>query len=170
MSGRLVSIVFDSALPAWLKPYAAACASFAADDGSKVYPSVARIARMVGRGRRATQRALHALRDRGVLTLEGGAMHHRAARYHFRVLALPTREPYQLPLFPQAEVVTIRRNAADRGKLSTDFHRFPQVGASYTTPMGDTHDARSVSDPSRTSTYLKTARAREKADAQKTGT
>ena len=36
MSGRLVSKVFESALPAWLKPYAAACASFASDDGQRV--------------------------------------------------------------------------------------------------------------------------------------
>lgn len=172
MSGRLVSIVFDSGLPAWLKPYAAACATFAADDGSKVFPTIARIGRMVGRSRRATQRALHELRDRGVLTLEVGPGHHRATRYHFRIVALPTTtgEPDQLSLFPQAEVVRIRRNTAGCGKLSTDFHRFPQAWASYTTPMGDTHDARSVSDPSRTSTHLNSARARDKANARKTGT
>jgi hypothetical protein len=170
MSGRLVSIVFDSALPAWLKPYAAACATFAADDGSKVYPSVARIARMVGKSERSTQRAIHALRDRGVLALEHGPGRYRAARYVFRAIALPHRdEPTQLPLFPQAEVVTIRRNVDDRGKLSTDFHRFPQPWVTPVAAMGDTHVTRSVNDPSRTSTHLDAARAL-KANARKTGT
>jgi len=170
MSGRLVSIVFNSALPAWLKPYAAACATFAADDGTRVFPTVARIARMVGKSERSTQRALHALRDRGVLALELGPGHHRAARYRFRVVALPQDgEPDQLPLFPQAELIQIRRNADDRGPLSTDFHRFPQAWVTPVTVMGDTGVTRSVRDPSRASTN-QIARARDKANARKTGT
>ena len=171
MSGRLVSIVFDSALPAWLKPYAAAFATFAAEDGSKVFPTIARVAHMVGKSERSTQRAAHALRDRGVLALELGPGHHRAARYRFHVVALPhDGEPDQLPLFAQDELIRIRRNADTRGELSTDFHRFPQAWVTPVTVMGDTRVTRSVSDPPRASTYLKTARAREQANARKTGT
>lgn len=127
MSGRLVSIVFDSALPTWLKLYAAAFATFAADDGSRVFPSVARVARMVGRSERSTQRALHELRARGVLTLECGPGHHRAPRYQFRAVALGApREPDQLPLFPQ---VKVQKPAKTQGKLREPdfFHTFPQV-------------------------------------------
>lgn len=101
MSGRLVSVVFESTLPAWLKPYAAAFASFAAPDGSRVYPTVARVARMVGKSERSTKRALRELRARGVLALEAPARQHAAPRYSFRAVALPDVEPTQLPLFPQ---------------------------------------------------------------------
>lgn len=171
MSGRLVSIVFDSALPAWLKPYTAAFASFAAEDGSKVFPTIARVAHMVGKSERSTQRAAHELRARGVLAVEVGPGYHRAARYRFHVGALPhDGEPDQLPLFPQAELIQIRRNADDRGQLSTDFHRFPQPWVTPVAAMGDMGVTRSVSDPPRTSTNLKTARAREQANARKTGT
>lgn len=162
MSGRLVTVVFQSALPAWLKPYAAAFATFAADDGSRVYPSVARVARLVGRSERSTQRALHELRARGVLVLEVGPGYHRAPRYSFRAIALPdVGEPDQLPLFPQA---TRCKSAMTPAKIST------VCTGTNTTPvtlMGDTSVTRSVSDPS--STTHPFARARERANA-KTGT
>lgn len=124
MSGRLVSVVFQSALPAWLKPYAAAFASFAADDGSRVYPTRARVARMVGRSERSTQRALQELRARGVLALEAPAGQHRAPRYTFRALALPDPgEPSQLPLFPQPTRTKIPREVVDVPQFSTGTNR-----------------------------------------------
>ena len=123
MSGLLVSGVFESALPAWLKPYAAACASFAADDGSRVFPSVASIARRVGRSERSTQRAMHELRARGILATKRGPGHHRATSYHFHVVALPhVGEPVQLPLFAQ----TFPQARSQKAGRPGDLHRRPQ--------------------------------------------
>jgi hypothetical protein len=162
MSGRLVSIVFDSALPAWLKPYAAAFASFAADDGSRVHPSIKRVARMVGRAERSTQRAVHELRACGVLDLERGPGHHRAARYVFRAAALPrVGDPDQLPLFPQAA----RSTAGGFPQLAQVLTGHPRR------VMGDTSVTRSVSDPSFTTHPFARARERaERANTRKTGT
>jgi len=161
MSGRLVSAVFNSALPAWLKPYAAACASFAHDDGTRVYPSIARIAKMVGRCERATQTAIQELRRRGVLVIEVDHARHRATRYIFRAAALPgPRDETQLDLFPQA---TPRAAARSR-----DFHTDQQALTGSPLPlMGAVDCTRSVNDPS-SSTYP-IARARE-GKYQKTGT
>jgi len=146
MSGRLVSIVFDSALPAWLKPYAAVFASFADDDGKKIYPSVARVARMVGKSERSAQRALHALRGRGVLVLEVGPGHHRAPRYAFRAVALPhVGDPDQLSLFSTATRTTSRRKSVDPDYFSTGCTGTNTTPVSF---MGDTGVTRSVSDPS----------------------
>jgi hypothetical protein len=161
MSGRLVSAVFDSSLPAWVKPYAAAFASFAADDGSRVFPTRARIARLVSRSERSTQRAIQELRGRGVLELVRGPGGHRAPRYVFRMLALPRTEAVQLPLFPQATATKSHVNAARRGEFSTAVNRFAQLGETPTTPRGDTGVSRSVSDPLRTSTHQVNARARK---------
>jgi len=114
MSARLVSAVFSSSLPAWLKPYATALATFAADDGGRVYPTVARLARMVGRSDRATQTAIGELRRLGVLTLEAPAGRYRASRYAFHVRALSK--------FPQVRVQKPRPILVGGG----DMHRFSQ--------------------------------------------
>jgi len=160
MSGRLVSAVFNSALPAWLKPYAAACASFAADDGSRVYPSVDRVAKMVGRCERATRTAMQELRRRGVLTVDIPHGRYRATRYVFQATALPQiGDPDQLGLFPQGLVMKVGAN----GGIKKVFHRHPQqLTGSGLHPMGAVDCTRSVIDPSfSTST---------KRDARKTGT
>jgi len=163
MSGPLVTAVFDSSLPAWLKPYAAACASFATDSGDRVYPSIRRIARMVGKSERSAQRAMHQLRALGVLVQVEGPGHHRAPRYVLRAIALPQLgDPDQLQLFPQD---TRKKPAPISG-----IHRFPQPLTGHPCRvMGDTGDARSVIDPS----FIKrTARAREprQTPKSKTGT
>jgi hypothetical protein len=160
MAGRLVSAVFESALPAWLKPYAATYASFAAPDGSRVFPSVARVARMVGRSERATQTALHELRRRGVLVLVCAHAPGRTAQYQFHGSALPQMtDPGQLSLFQQANVNKPQGNP----EITEVFHSHPQA---YTRSplrvMGEAHFTRSVSDPS-----VVTSTRR---DARKTGT
>jgi len=92
MSGRLVSAVLESALPSWLKPYAVAFASFAKDDGSRVYPSLKRIARLVGRSERAAATAAAELRRRKILELAAPAGRDRSARYVFNAGALPSQD------------------------------------------------------------------------------
>jgi hypothetical protein len=100
VSWRLVAAVYDSTLPGWLKPYAAACATFAAEDGTRVYPSIARVARQVGRSARATQTALHELHRRGILEVLTPARQHQATHYRFHAAALPQPgDGTQLPLF-----------------------------------------------------------------------
>jgi len=165
MSGRLTSAVFDSALPAWLKPYAAACASFASDrDGTRVYPSIARIARMVGRCERATQTAIHELERRGVLEVVAPARQHTSTHYRFVYDALPFSDGDQLRLFaPQGFPQARSQNA---GQVE-DFHRHAQSGVQWASVRGAVDCTRSVIDPSRTSTHL--ARAR-KGKYPKTGT
>jgi len=89
MSGRVVSLVLESALPAWLKIYAAAFASFASDDGSKVFPTLKRIARMVGKSERQAQRATTELRRLAILEVLTPSGRATATRYHFHVERLP---------------------------------------------------------------------------------
>jgi len=167
MSGRLVSAVFDSALPAWLKPYAAACASFAADDGTRVYPSISRIARMVGRCERATQTAVQELIRRGVLEVLAPARQHTSTHYRFVLDAVPFSDGDQFRLFPPQAFPQARSKNA--GELQ-DFHSHPQPGVQWASVRGAVDCTRSVIDPSRASTHLKTARARDKGKYQKTGT
>lgn len=137
MSGRLVSIVFDSALPAWLKPYAAAFASFAADDGTRVYPTKARVSKMVGRSERSTQRAILELRRRGVLTQTLPAYRYTAPRYIFEVGKLPYVG--QQSLFPVAP-------GPQTGVLVPLVQH--TQGRHWCLPRGDMGDSRSVRDPS----------------------
>jgi hypothetical protein len=126
MSGRLVSAVFDSALPAWLKPYAAACATFAADDGTRVFPTVGTLARMLSKSERSTQRALNALRARGILVVETAATRYRPTRYRLHVAALPhPSDPLQILLFPQAAL-------AQTGAKTTKAASFAQFPQGYT--------------------------------------
>ena len=110
-------------MPAWLKPYATAFASFAKDDGSRVYPSIRRIARMVGRSERAAATAAAELRRRHILELAAPAGRERAARYVFNASALPG-ETGQYPFtfektsFPQAQATKRSGKPAKTG----DFH------------------------------------------------
>jgi hypothetical protein len=141
MSGRLVSAVFDSALAAWLKPYAAAFASFALDDGTHVFPTVARIGRMVGKSTRQARRATTELRRLQVLTEISPSGRNTATRYQFHVERLPlSSDGSQLVLvgFPQSDRATVA------GPL-----RFPQLQQALTghacPSREDTRVRRSVS-------------------------
>jgi len=163
MSGRLVSAVFRSDLPAWLKPYAAAYASFAADDGSRVYPSRARVAKMVSKSERSTQRAIQALRARGILVQESAPAAHQVPRYHFRAIALPQiGDENQLALFPQALV----SKPGAKSPTVDVFHSHPQISTGRgCLPRGDMGVSLSFNDPS-----VRTTHRRAKRDERKTGT
>ena len=145
MSGPLVSAVFESALPAWLKPYAAAFASFAAADGTRCYPSVARLANMVGRCERATHYAILELRRRGVLTVKTPAGRYRSTRYLFHADALPRlADPRQLPLFPLAVV----RPMAARPALMGAMDCAPRVQRAAPDPSIDPSPVQYVAEKS----------------------
>lgn len=104
MSIPLVSAVFESALDLWLMPYAAAYASFANHDGSRVFPSVARIAKILDRSPRQVRRALAELRRTGVLIAEPSGVRN-SLRYTFQASRLPrTTDGRQfLMSFPQGD-------------------------------------------------------------------
>jgi hypothetical protein len=93
MSARLVRRVHDSDLDPALKHTAVTLASLAKADGTRVCPSVARLASWLSRTPRQTQRMLARLRALGVLvprtTTTGGAG--RIVEYVFHADALPAR-------------------------------------------------------------------------------
>lgn len=145
MSGPLVSRVLDSALPSWLKVYAVALASFAAVDGSQIFPSMRTLARLVGKSERSAQRAVAELRARGVILQLQRPGHQRAAHYQLREDALPQPgAPDQLPLFPQGLPRRAHRAARHFSTVSTGTNTTP------VTRRPDTGVTRSVSDPSST--------------------
>jgi len=94
MSGRLTGLVWESGLKSQLKPYAAVLAGFAADDGSRVRPSIARLAWMLGKTERQVQAAMADLRKTGVLLVRFPHAPGRPTTYHFDVSALPIRPPF----------------------------------------------------------------------------
>jgi hypothetical protein len=159
MSGRLVSAVLESALPPWLKVYAVAFASFAADDGSRVYPTVGRIARMVTRSERQTQKAVTELRRRRVLEVIAPAGRNTATRYHFNVEQLPIAgDGEQIPLF--GGVLDFPQRKAAKAGTETRFPQLPQqLTGTPRHPWGELHDTRSVNRSVKYSTYTR-ARAK----------
>lgn len=163
MSGRVVSTVFESDLPAWLKRYAAALATFADDDGTQVFPSVATLARMAGRCERATQYALRELRRRGVLTVDPAPTTRRTTRYKFKAVALPQLgDPDQLPLFTQGG----DRQSGRKPSTVDVFHSHAQgLTRSGLHPGGATGCTRSVIDPSVRTTHKRDAKKTERRDA-----
>jgi len=156
MSGRLVSRVLESALPAWLKPYAVAFASFARDDGSRVYPSVSTIGRMVGRTRRAAQTATTELRRRQVLELARASGRGQSARYVFNAAALPAPDgqyPFSFDKTRFQQVKPPKRSGKDR---------FPQVPQQLTGSPLLTPEKWASHDPSVIREFSTRTRARAK--------
>lgn len=148
MSGRLVSAVLESALPSWLKPYAVAFASFAKDDGTRIYPSVATIGRMVGRSQRAARAATSELRRRRVLEVLEVSGPYRATRYRLNAAALPQAgDGAQLPI-----PLDKTRFQQVKPQKRTGKPRFPQVSTALTCsglpPIPEAGFRRSVIDPS----------------------
>jgi len=152
-----MSAVFESGLPAWLKPYAAAFASFAADDGTRVYPTVKRIARMCSRSERRAQNATTELRRLGVLVVEAPSGRATAARYRFNASALPYAGvgsqfdlPFLFDVSPDAQANPYKRSAKSR------FPQFPQQLTGRQRPgIPDASVGRSVSRSVKYSSYTR---------------
>jgi hypothetical protein len=159
VSGRLVSAVLESALPAWLKIYAVAFASFAADDGARVFPTQARIARMVSKSDRQVRRAVTDLVTRQILEVIAPSGRATATRYHFHAERLPVGgDGEQLPLSFNISVFP-QRKAIDSGS-KTRFPQFPQQLTGHGCPgIPDMGVRRSVNRSVKYSTYTR-ARAR----------
>lgn len=97
MSIVVIRRVLDSDLPHRLKSVAVALAWWAADDGSRVFPSVERVAWDLGRDRRFVQRMMRQLEGLGVLIRETDARggRRRTTGYCMNLSALPARDPYK---------------------------------------------------------------------------
>ena len=97
MSGLLAGKVWQSALEPHLKPLAAALADIANDDGTKIYPSVAYMAWLLGRSPRQIQAGLSELRNLKVLKVvtstSGGRGH--TTEYRLIETKLPSRPPWK---------------------------------------------------------------------------
>lgn len=95
MSGLLAGKVWQSNLESHLKPLAAAMADIANDDGTSIFPSVAYLAWLLGKGDRSVQQGLSELRSLGVIepvAFEKGGRNHPT---EYRLIE--DRLPYRLP-------------------------------------------------------------------------
>ena len=90
MSWKLVTAVLESNLDRRLKLAAVALVSYARDDGSRVMPSIARLAWLIGVSRRHAQRSVTQLRSLGLLEAVRVAPS-GTVEYQFRATALPRR-------------------------------------------------------------------------------
>lgn len=97
MSVTLIWQVLDSALPPSLKLAAIEYASYADPDGSRVYPSLGRVAWRLGVTRRQAQRKTSTLIDLGILVRVKRAAPGRTSSYVFKADALPRRPPFRRP-------------------------------------------------------------------------
>jgi hypothetical protein len=97
MSGLLAGKVWQSDLSSHLKPLAAALADIANDDGTSIYPSVAYVAWLLGKGRRSVQLGLSELRDLGIIEAIGNEKGGRgqATEYQLIEAKLPKRITWQ---------------------------------------------------------------------------
>lgn len=104
MSAKLAMRVLESDLSPALKPVAVTLALFGNDAGARIYPSVDRLAHLVGLTRRTVERQLATLRSKGILIaqgpIEGGRLpggRGRSVLYQLDVAALPTRAAFRKP-------------------------------------------------------------------------
>lgn len=91
VSVSLMAKVWDSSLPSEEKFVALALADWADDDGTRIYPSQAVVARKVGKDARSVRRSFKKLIDRGVLVPVAGQGGGRGVTVHYRMdaTALP---------------------------------------------------------------------------------
>jgi hypothetical protein len=137
--------ILESALPSWLKPYALALAKFARDDGTRVFPKVATVAKLTGRKPRAVQYAVAELRGMGLLKALTPAGRYRAIHYQFIREKLPQiHDGEQLPLALDERPQGFPQGHRHKTPRSGDFHRDPQPWVQPGARMGATRCTRSV--------------------------
>ncbi len=97
MSGLLAGKVWQSDLASHLKPLAAALADIANDDGTSIYPSVAYMAWLLGKGRRSVQLGLSELREAQIIEPVGHDKGGRGQPTEYRLMEanLPKRVSWQ---------------------------------------------------------------------------
>jgi hypothetical protein len=93
MSGLLAGKVWQSDLASHLKPLAAALADIANDDGTSIFPSVAYVSWLLGKGRRSVQVGLAELREMQIIEPIGSDKGGRGQPTEYRLIEanLPNR-------------------------------------------------------------------------------
>jgi len=97
MSGRYVSRVFESGLAPDLKFTAAVLASFADEDGYRIWPAMGEVAHLRGLKERAVQYHIKELRRMEILEIVKPATQWWPTQYRLVLDRLPARAPYQPP-------------------------------------------------------------------------
>ena len=147
--------VLQSDLPAHLKPTASTLALFANDAGDNIYPSVARLAWLVGKTPRRITADLSALCKVGVLVAltprSGGG---RSTQYHLDVDALPKRPAFEKsprrqrqgsnPEIPPTSASSLERKTPDVS--DADPRRLEHRPLTSASETPDAHVSRSLRD------------------------
>lgn len=94
MSKSLESMVWQSALDADLKPLAAVMADMGNDDGYGIYPSVEKLAWLLGVSERAVQYKLRKLRKAGILEVSQVGGGRFTTKHRLVVSKLPARDAW----------------------------------------------------------------------------
>ena len=97
MSVALMAKVWDSALPSDERFVALCLADFADDEGTRIWPSQAVVARKVGKDERSVRRTFKKLIDRGVLIPLGGQGGGRGVTVRYRMSADALPKPDETP-------------------------------------------------------------------------
>lgn len=122
MSGYLAGKVWQSDLDPELKPYAAALADIANDDGTSIYPTVEYVSWLIGVDRRTVQRAIGQLRDRGILVLvRPGGGRGNPSEYRLEEEALPARRPWKEERAARRAAEAIEDATDADGPLQTSY-------------------------------------------------
>jgi len=150
MSGKLAMRVLESDLNARLKPVAVALALFGTDAGDSIFPSVARLAWLLGLSHREVQRKLSRLRQLGVLIpqtpLTGGAG--RTVHYKLDLAPRAAWEPRHARRSSQDENYDTRVTVSDSERVTAQTQTTTPVTERVTPPSQnpDARVTRSVSD------------------------
>ncbi len=126
MSGLLAGKVWQSDLDSHLKPLAAALADIANDDGTSIYPSVAYMAWLLGKGRRSVQLGLSELREAQIIEPVGHDKGGRGQPTEYRLLEanLPKRLAWkELKKGAENAPFTERKGASSDGKGRISEHK-----------------------------------------------
>lgn len=169
MSARLAMKVWESGLRPHLKSVAGVLALFANDQGERIYPSVSRLAWLLGKTPRRVSADLTALIDLGVLipvTPRTGGVGKRGGKsthYEMDVTALPTRDSWRHePGHPRQGSETSNPDTHVTLVHAQPGHGRPNTLTPVTatlTPMTeypDAHVSQSLRDPSVESSKRKT--------------
>jgi hypothetical protein len=156
MSGLLAGKVWQSNLASHLKPLAAALADIANDDGTSIYPSVAYMAWLLGKGRRSVQTGLSELREAQIIEPVGHDKGGRSQPTEYRLIEsnLPKRVPWkelrkgaESAPFPEIKGAVSdtkgRSFEHERAQLSTERVQptAPDPSVTVIEPSGDTGKA-----------------------------
>jgi hypothetical protein len=154
MSGLLAGKVWQSNLDSHLKPLAAAMADIANDDGSSIFPSVAYLAWLLGKGERSVQHGLSELKELGIIeavAFEKGGRNHTT---EYRLIE--DRLPYRLPWKEVRKGATSapfsetkgENSGKERVQLSTQRVKFSAERVKPTSPDPSVDPSVTVKEPS----------------------